>query len=162
VSTVPGRVQARFDVRFLPADTESELHALFAHAAARAWRNWPQPPVLSVRTVEAGALTYTGQELAVREIAPGWWTEGPLVDTARAALASAGLSDAPDTYAFCTNGSLTAGVRGVPTIGFGVGEQHMAHRADEYVHVDALLDGARGYAALAAALVEDRAPTTGG
>jgi acetylornithine deacetylase/succinyl-diaminopimelate desuccinylase-like protein len=78
------------------------------------------------------------------------------VDTARAALASIGLPDTPGTYSCCTNGSLTAGVRAVPTIGFGVGEQHMAHRADEYVHVDALLDGARGYAALAAALLEDR------
>jgi acetylornithine deacetylase/succinyl-diaminopimelate desuccinylase-like protein len=158
VSTVPGRVQARFDVRFLPEDTEEELHVLFSHAAARAWKNWPQPPSLSVGTVEVSALTYTGQELAVREIAPGWWTEGALVDTARAALASIGLSDTPGVYSICTNGSLTAGGRGVPTIGFGVGEQHMAHRADEYVHVGALLDGARGYAALAAALLEGQVP----
>jgi acetylornithine deacetylase/succinyl-diaminopimelate desuccinylase-like protein len=158
VSTVPGRVRARFDIRFLPEDTEGELHALFSRAASRAWEDWPRSPVLSVETVAVSARTYTGQELAVREIAPGWWTEGPLVDTARAALASVGLSDTPGTYAFCTNGSLTAGERGLPTIGFGVGEQHMAHRADEYVHVGALVDGARGYAALAAALLEDPAP----
>jgi putative selenium metabolism hydrolase len=155
VSTVPGRVQARFDVRFVPDDTERGLHVLIMDAAARAWKDWAQAPSLSVSTVEAGAATYTGHELAVREFVPGWWTEGALVEIAGAALASVGLDDTPGTYSFCTNGSLTAGEWGVPTIGFGVGEQHMAHRADEYVHVSGLLDGARGYAALGAALLEE-------
>jgi len=154
VSTVPGRVEARFDLRFLPEDTESGLHTLITEAAAEAWRDWPRAPALSVRTVAAGTETYTGQELRVREFAPGWWTEGALVDTARAALASAGLDDTPGTYSFCTNGSLTAGTLGIPTIGFGVGEQHMAHRADEYVHVSEIVDGTRGYAALGAALLD--------
>jgi acetylornithine deacetylase/succinyl-diaminopimelate desuccinylase-like protein len=158
VSTVPGRVHARFDVRFLPDDTEQGLHALISDAAARAWTDWPDPPELSVRTVEVGTTTHTGHELAVREYAPGWWTEGPLVEAAGTALAAAGLDDTPGAYSFCTNGSLTAGERGVPTIGFGVGEQHMAHRADEYVHVAGLLDGVRGYAALGAALLEDAVP----
>jgi putative selenium metabolism hydrolase len=156
VSTVPGRVQARFDVRFVPADTERGLHAVITDAAARAWKDWAQAPSLSVSTVEAGAVTYTGHELAVREFVPGWWTEGALVETAGAALASVGLDGTPGTYSFCTNGSLTAGEEwGVPTIGFGVGEQHMAHRVDEYVHVSGLLDGVRGYAALGAALLEE-------
>jgi acetylornithine deacetylase/succinyl-diaminopimelate desuccinylase-like protein len=153
VSTVPGRVRARFDLRFLPDDTESGLHALITDAAALAWQEWPETPILSVRTVEVSAETYTGQELRVREFASGWWTEGILVDTARAALASVCLDDTPGTYSFCTNGSLTAGDRGIPTVGFGVGEQHMAHRADEYVHVAELRDGVRGYAALGAALI---------
>lgn len=154
VSTVPGRVRARFDLRFLPDDTESGLHGLIEDAAARAWKQWPETPSLSVSTLEASAATYTGQELHVREFASGWWTEGALVDTARTALASIGLDDTPGTYSFCTNGSLTAGSRGIPTVGFGVGEQHMAHRADEYVHVPEMLNGVRGYAALGAALLE--------
>jgi acetylornithine deacetylase/succinyl-diaminopimelate desuccinylase-like protein len=154
VSTVPGRVRARFDVRFLPDDTESGLHALITDAAALAWQEWPQAPILSVSTVEVSAETYTGQELRVREFASGWWTEGTLVDTARAALVSVDLDDTPGTYSFCTNGSLTAGESGIPTVGFGVGEQHMAHRADEYVHVAEIRTGARGYAALGAALIE--------
>jgi acetylornithine deacetylase/succinyl-diaminopimelate desuccinylase-like protein len=154
VSTVPGRVRARFDLRFLPDDTESELHALITDAAALAWQEWPETPILSVRTVEVSATTYTGQELRVREFASGWWTEGILVDTARAALTSVGLDDTPGTYSFCTNGSLTAGDWGIPTVGFGVGEQHMAHRADEYVHVAQIRTGVRGYAALGAALIE--------
>jgi acetylornithine deacetylase/succinyl-diaminopimelate desuccinylase-like protein len=154
VSTVPGRVRARFDLRFLPDDTQSGLHALITDAAALAWQEWPETPILSVGTVEVSAETYTGQELRVREFASGWWTEGILVDTARAALASVGLDDTPGTYSFCTNGSLTAGDWGIPTVGFGVGEQHMAHRADEYVHVAEIRTGVRGYAALGAALIK--------
>jgi acetylornithine deacetylase/succinyl-diaminopimelate desuccinylase-like protein len=39
-------------------------------------------------------------------------------------------------------------VAGIPTIGFGVGEEHMAHQVDEYVTVDSLRRGARGFAAI--------------
>ena len=49
------------------------------------------------------------------------------------------------TYGFCTNGSLTAGRRGVPTVGFGVGREEDAHTVDEHVRLDSLFSGARGY-----------------
>ena len=38
---------------------------------------------------------------------------------------------------------------GIPTIGFGVGVESMAHQVDEHVTLDSLRAGARGYAALA-------------
>ncbi len=56
-------------------------------------------------------------------------------------------------YAFCTNGSGTAGRLGIPTIGFGPGHEELAHRVDEYIDVDELVLAARGYAAIACQLV---------
>jgi acetylornithine deacetylase/succinyl-diaminopimelate desuccinylase-like protein len=55
-------------------------------------------------------------------------------------------------YAFCTNGSGTAGM-GLPTIGFGPGDETLAHQHDEYVELSDLVAAARGYAAIAEALV---------
>lgn len=52
-------------------------------------------------------------------------------------------------YAFCTNGSGTAGKLGIPTVGFGPGNEELAHRVDEYIEVEQLTAAARGYAAIA-------------
>ena len=66
------------------------------------------------------------------------------------ALSSVGLDPTPTHYSFCTNGSYAAGICGIPTIGFGVGVESMAHQVDEHVTLRSLRDGAQGYAALAA------------
>jgi acetylornithine deacetylase/succinyl-diaminopimelate desuccinylase-like protein len=78
-----------------------------------------------------------------------------VVETAGRALVEAGLDGTPAMYDVCTNGALSAGERGIPTIGFGVGEQHMAHRADEYVEVAALARAVPAYGLLAVALGEE-------
>jgi acetylornithine deacetylase/succinyl-diaminopimelate desuccinylase-like protein len=52
---------------------------------------------------------------------------------------------------FCTNGSGTAAL-GIPTIGYGPGDETLAHRVDEHIVLAELHAGADGYAALAAAL----------
>lgn len=154
VSTVPGRAEARFDCRFLPGETPESLRALLEGCARRAWASWPEPPGLEIRLVEAAFSTWTGARFAADEYCAAWWTDeatAPVV-SAQAALVEAGLDPTPTHYSFCTNGSLTAGLLGIPTLGFGVGEEHMAHKVDEYVTIDSLLAGARGYEALAAHL----------
>jgi putative selenium metabolism hydrolase len=155
VSTVPDGVVARFDIRFLPDDTESGLHALLIEAAGRAWASWPTPPGITVDTLAVEQLTYTGMPLRAREYAAGWETVGPIVDAASKALVEAGLDGSPAMYDVCTNGALSAGERGIPTVGFGVGEQHLAHRADEYVEVASLALAVPAYGLLAVALGKD-------
>ena len=149
VSTVPGRALARFDARFLPGETEESLHALLRDTAAKALASWSEAPSVTVRTVMADFTTYTGVRYEVGEFAPAWWTEGPVVASAQKALASAGLDPSPMSYSFCTNGSYTAGTLNIPTLGFGVGEEHIAHQANEYVTLTSLRRGAKGLAALA-------------
>jgi acetylornithine deacetylase/succinyl-diaminopimelate desuccinylase-like protein len=41
---------------------------------------------------------------------------------------------------------------GLPTIGFGPGDETLAHQHDEYVELSDLVTAARGYAAIAEAL----------
>jgi putative selenium metabolism hydrolase len=151
VSTIPGTATARFDCRFLPGETPESIVALLRDAAARAWAGWPEPPGLEVTMVEATFATWTGRAFSLPEYAAAWWTpeESPLVRGAMAALSSVGLDPTPTHYSFCTNGSYAAGICGIPTIGFGVGVESMAHQVDEHVSLRSLRAGAQGYAALA-------------
>ena len=48
-------------------------------------------------------------------------------------------------YRFCTNAAYSAGIAGVPTVGFGPGCEEDAHVTDERVAVEDLLAAERGY-----------------
>jgi len=154
VSTVPGRAQARFDCRFLPGETPESLVATLTRCAQQAWVGWAEQPALEVGLVRAEFTTWTGARFDTPEFCSAWWTEeeSTPVRQASAGLLEAGLDPTPTHYSFCTNGSLTAGLLGIPTIGFGVGLEHIAHQVDEYVTIDSVLAGERGYRALAAHL----------
>jgi putative selenium metabolism hydrolase len=155
VSTVPGEALARFDCRFLPGETPESLCGVLRDCAVSALAGWPEQPVVEVGVVDASFTTWTGASFSVPEFEPAWWTDedSDLVTGVQKALSTAGLSATPTHYSFCTNGSYLAGVAGIPTIGFGVGLEHIAHQADEYVTLDSLRKGARGFAAIAAQLV---------
>ena len=155
VSTVPGQALARFDCRFLPGETPESLILTLQAAADRAWAHWPEPPGVEIAIVQAEFASWQGVTFSRPEFELAWWTgeDHPLVVGATAALTAAGLDAAPTHYSFCTNGSYLAGERAIPTIGFGVGEEHMAHQVDEYVTIDSLIKGAAGFAALATQLI---------
>jgi acetylornithine deacetylase/succinyl-diaminopimelate desuccinylase-like protein len=81
------------------------------------------------------------------------------VQSSLAGLAHVGIPPVTATYGFCTNGSLTAGLRAIPTIGFGIGREQEAHMVDEFVKLDNLYRGANGYTAIADRLLDlDVAP----
>jgi acetylornithine deacetylase/succinyl-diaminopimelate desuccinylase-like protein len=124
VSTIPATAVARFDCRFLPGETPESVVALLRDAAARAWASLPERPGLDVALVQAGFETWTGQRFQLPEYAAAWWT--------------------PE------DSTLVRAATGIPTIGFGVGVESMAHQVDEHVTLDSLRAGAQGYAALAA------------
>ena len=152
VSTIPGRATARFDCRFLPGESPESILRLIGDAAEEAWSDWDEKPRIEIRLVDAAFRTWTGQQFSLPEYAAAWWTpvDSDLVSGAMGALESVGLPSAPTHYSFCTNGSYAAGICGIPTIGFGVGVESMAHQVDEHVTLASLRRGAQGYAALAA------------
>jgi len=154
VSTVPERAEARFDCRFLPGETPESILELLRACAHDAWADWGEPPRLEVGLVEAAFATWTGAEFTADEFAAAWWTDenGDTVRNAQAAMRDAGLDPTPTHYSFCTNGSLTAGLLEIPTLGFGVGVESMAHQVDEHITLASLRAGARGYAAFPARL----------
>ena len=135
-----------------PARRPSRFWGSLTQAAEGPGRTGPSNPQLEVGLVEAVFRTWTGEQFSLPEYAAAWWTpeDSALVPGAMHALDSVGLPSTPTHYSFCTNGSYAAGICGIPTIGFGVGVESMAHQVDEHVTLDSLRRGAQGYAALAA------------
>jgi acetylornithine deacetylase/succinyl-diaminopimelate desuccinylase-like protein len=54
---------------------------------------------------------------------------------------------------FSTDGTYTAGVANIPTVGFGPGEERYAHTQDEQIRLNDVVDAARVYARLAVELL---------
>lgn len=160
VSMVPATCRARFDCRFGPDETGESLVALVADLAA-AWKERHRAPGFDCHLYLADFETFNGRRYSVPEYAPAWLMapDSELVAASLAGLRGAGLPAETATYGFCTNGSLTAGLRGVPTIGYGVGREAEAHTVDEHIDLENLYRAATGYGAIVASLL--RAPMDG-
>jgi acetylornithine deacetylase/succinyl-diaminopimelate desuccinylase-like protein len=92
--------------------------------------------------------SYSGAPVEAPNFAPAWFLDRA-EEPARTALAALGAE--PHHWAFCTNGSGTAAL-GISTLGYGPGDEALAHRVDEHIELGELHAGADGYATLAAAL----------
>ena len=78
-----------------------------------------------------------------------------IVARALAALREAGLPQEISAYSFCTNGSGSAGIYSIPTIGFGPGREQEAHTVNEYLELEQLYLAAIGYYRLALVLGQE-------
>ena len=152
LSVVPDRCTATYDRRTLPGETQEAVLApvleLLEGALAVSGATWV------VRIAEDDFACYTGARIVAPNFAPAWYEDPsqPLVLAALEALGEAGLEPAVTHYAFCTNGSGTTAL-GIPTLGFGPGDESLAHRVDEWIAVADLEAAARGYAERARRLI---------
>jgi putative selenium metabolism hydrolase len=94
--------------------------------------------------------SYTGLVYPTEKYFPTWVLEEdhPLIQAAIETCR--GLHDkAPivDKWVFSTNGVGSMGTCGVPTVGYGPGDETCAHSVNERVSIEQLLDAARFYAA---------------
>ncbi len=153
LSVVPDRCVATYDRRTLPGETEEDVLRPIRAALDEALAPYGTTGRASI-AVDAYD-TYTGAHLEAPNFAPAWElsAEAPEVRAALAALREAGIDRGLGHWAFCTNGSGSAGRLGLPTVGFGPGDEAMAHRVDEHLRLDDLATGARGYAAIVPALL---------
>ncbi len=102
------------------------------------------------------AQCYTGLSVEQRLVFPAWniRADHPL---ARAVFASAdaviGHPAQSVIWRFSTDGAYTAGVAGIPTIGFGPGEEQYAHTVEEQVRMADVVTAAQVYAQIGARLL---------
>lgn len=148
LSVVPDRCVATFDRRTLPDETEESILGPIQQAIERALKDSEASGRALI--AEDDFETYTGERVRAPNFAPAWYFDDDtgLVEAALAGLEQAELDPKLAHYAFCTNGSGTAGRLGIPTVGFGPGDEELAHRVDEYIEIDQLTKAARGYAAI--------------
>lgn len=94
--------------------------------------------------IERADLTsYTGERFGAELFFPAWWMnpEHPW-----AARAHAGLGSPPmRVWRFSTDGVESCARRGIPTVGYGAGDESRAHQADEHVAVADLERAAHAY-----------------
>jgi putative selenium metabolism hydrolase len=155
LSVIPERCDATFDRRLLVGESERDVLGEIEAALDRIKES--HPLLQAQESIAVDRFTsWTGAEIVAPNFAPAWRMadDAPVVVAARQALAAAGIDPLLSHYSFCTNGSESAGRRGIPTIGFGPGDEAQAHTIDEAVEISQLHAAADGYAALARGLAQ--------
>lgn len=95
--------------------------------------------------------SYTGFVFPVDKYFPAWALpeDHPLVQAGQVARQMIGLPDEPSgKWDFSTNGTYWGGKAGIPSIGFGPGDERLAHTQDEFVPLDEVVQATEFYALL--------------
>lgn len=140
-SVIPYRCDVTYDRRLLTSDNrENLLEALNSLPGLEDIQYTASLAPLEERT-------YTGKLLQGEKFFPAWLfsEKHPFVQSALRGLQSTGLNPQIGAYRFCTNAAYSAGVAGIPTIGFGIGREEDAHIVDESIAVADLVTAAKGY-----------------
>ncbi|MCX6031960.1 MAG: YgeY family selenium metabolism-linked hydrolase [Chloroflexi bacterium] len=150
-SVLPSRCRVTYDRRLLPGETADGVLGDLQSLA-----DLEGLGIALAATIAQGEhRTYTGATLRGLKFLPAWiLDEGhPFMQMALRGLHSAGLAPQFGAYRFCTNAAYSAGIAGVPTVGFGPGREEDAHVVDEQVEVAALLAAERGYRGIIGAVL---------
>jgi putative selenium metabolism hydrolase len=149
-NAIPDRCTLILDRRLTLGENETKALAEVQRVIAREGVN------AEVAVTEYHTSSYTGNVCRTREFYPAWVlsADHPLVNAALRA-AQTQLKRRPQIvcWGFSTEGVYTAGEAGIPTIGFGPGEEATAHTADEHVRLSDVYAAAEVYAQLAAQLL---------
>ncbi len=152
-SVIPDHCFSTIDRRSLVGETEKEILSGYFDLISRVSETFPDL-VANAELVTRPLTRRDGGVEEVRQFHPAWKLplDHPLVMAALDALEGAGIRARLRCYDFCTNGSGSAGREGIPTIGFGPGEESLAHIRDEYVETEELYRALEGYRAIAEGL----------
>jgi putative selenium metabolism hydrolase len=149
-NAVPDYARFIIDRRLTLGETESkalaEVQGIIAREQVRA----------EVRVTEYEATSYTNYRARQHNYFPAWALEAehPLVKTASHAVKETlGSKPTVGQWAFSTDGVYTMGVAGIPTVGFGPGQEKRAHTADESIRLEDVFKAAPVYARLAVELL---------
>ncbi len=107
------------------------------------------PPDAKVEVLYYEGVAYTGKKYGMEKYYPTWVMEedSPIVKTGISAY-NALYNAAPvvDKWTFSTNGVMTCGVYGIPTLGFGPGNEIYAHAPNEKTPIEDLIKASAFYA----------------
>lgn len=147
-NVVPDVCELLLDRRTLPGETRSkilkEIRKAVHHGSASAR--------VGVDVCKRRLETYSGKKLEVEKAFPGWLLDKNhrLVDFMTQTVKEAtGRPPILSTWRFGTDGTYTAGVRKIPTIGFGPGNPERAHTPNESVSLSDVVSAAISYALMA-------------
>ena len=139
---VPSACTIHFDRRLTAGDTKES-----ALAEVKAL---PGAEEAEIEVLQYDHPSYTGLVYPMEKYYPTWLLaeDHPLVRAGVTTFESMfGRAPVVDKWTFSTNGVGSMGVMGVPTIGFGPGEEEVAHSVGERVPIADLVSATQFYAA---------------
>jgi len=151
-SVIPDRCTVTFDRRLLVGESRQSVLAPIQQVLD------DHPSIDGSLRYSEGTITcYTGRAIEAERFFDAWLLDDghPVVKEGLAALRSVSIAAELSHYRFCTNGSCYAGLLGIPTIGFGPGDEEMAHTVDEYISIDEVEAAFTGYLALIETLLSN-------
>lgn len=145
-SVIPDRCRATYDRRLLTGESpESVLESI--KDCIENLRKEDNNFKASVKFAIAEERTYTGAALGGERYFPAWLIDKgtEIVQKAIKGIKEAGIEPVLKCYSFCTDGSESAGRRGIPTIGIGPSLETLAHVVDEYIEISQILSVEKVY-----------------
>ncbi|MBI3537772.1 MAG: YgeY family selenium metabolism-linked hydrolase [Chloroflexi bacterium] len=103
-----------------------------------------------IEIVKYAKPSYNGYRRVADEIFPAWAFKDahPFVRAARETSRALNLETVTGKWNFSTNGAYWAGIAKIPSVGFGPGDENVAHIVDEWIRVDDVARAAEWYALL--------------
>ena len=152
-NVIPDRVRVTIDWRVLPGlDAEAAVSSVRTHLSAV---QLPEGFSIGVRFSNVRQTTFTGREMQRDLFTPAFRLaeDHPVVATARAALrAATGRDPVVRPWTFATDGGQACGRHGIPTIGYGPGQENYAHTNTERLSLEQMKQAFEAYPHLVRAL----------
>ncbi len=163
LSIIPDECEISIDRRYMPDQTIEELLKEFETLFIELIKKDPEFDA-TVRPRKILERSYTGFEKEVQKYHPPWIVDeaDPLVKRSLKALRSIGQNPQINYWKFGTDGSMTAGLLGIPTIGYSGTEEGYAHTSEERVNIDMMMQSLEGYYAIVAELLGLKLETASG
>lgn len=141
---VPERCWALIDRRISRNETPESVLAAYEGLEAEA------------RIERVELVSYTGEKFGAECFFPAWWMDPGHAWVVRA---RDGLGSPPmRVWRFSTDGVESCARRGIPTVGYGPGDESLAHQADEHVPVADIERATNAYRRLLRSLFVPGAP----
>jgi acetylornithine deacetylase/succinyl-diaminopimelate desuccinylase-like protein len=157
-NVTPGEVRLTLDWRNMPGESPDEIVAktqtLLDGSLKTDKLTYDNQGMAKISAKEF--TTYTGMKKLFSSVFPSFILaeDNPLVQTAQATLAHLlKRDDGVDIWRFATDGGHLMAA-GIPTIGFGPGDERLAHTNQERIGLTQMEEAAGAYAALILALAE--------
>ena len=150
---IPDRSKILFDRRTILRETENEI---LKPIKDKVDELVGRGTVLdgATRILEEDIKCWTGRKLRTKDFFPSWLIkETGIVQKALKSLWKRGFHANTHVWKFSTDGVYTYGLRRIPTVGIGLGDEALAHQPNEHVRVRDVEKAVQAYVAIVESLI---------
>jgi len=145
---IPDKARILFDRRVVLGETENGILRPIKEKVNELVR---KGMVLDGTTsiLEAEVQCWTGTKLRMKNFFPLWLiSEDDVIKKILSGILERGLHATPRVWKFSTDGVYTFGLKRIPTVGIGPGEEALAHQPNEYLHTKDIEKAVEAYTAI--------------